>query len=108
MADCPWQHLTKEELAQANKMAAATVEAAVCVVCVPDMYDEDRPVQLRSFYQDLVQMAESEINGQHTGDSRFPVTEANAAGQSAGGPRLLVAAPEIVLAIAADPRSWRT
>ena len=49
-------------------------------------------------------MAALEINRQSTGDPRFPVTETNTVGQSARGLRLPVAAPEIVLAIAADPK----
>ena len=86
VADCPWQHLTKEELAQMNKTAATTVDSAVCVVCMRETDDDGHPEQFRSFYQDLVEMAESEIDVQCSGDLRFPASKVNFTEQNAGGP----------------------
>ena len=69
---------------------------------MPEIDDDGRPAQLRSLYQDLVEMAESEIDEQRTGDLRFAVTKANLTEQNTGGLRLPVSTSEIVLAIAAD------
>ena len=102
VTDCPWQHLTKEEVAQMNKTAAAVVDAAVCVVCMQEENNDDYPGQLRSFYQDLVEMAESEIDFRCSGDLRFPASKVCLHEQNTGGLRLPVLTPDIVLAIAAD------
>ena len=85
-----------------NKMAATTVDSAVCVVCMQETNDDGHPEQLRSFYQDLVEMAESEIDFRCSGDLRFPASKVNFNEQSAGGLRPSVSIPDIVLAIAAD------
>ena len=69
---------------------------------MPETEEDGHSVQFRSLYQDLVEMAESEIDEQQSGDLRFPVSKMNVTEQNAGGLRLPALTSEIVLAIAAD------